>query len=104
MSAQAIQAVGSVLLHFFWQGAALAVLLFIAVSFTRNARVRYGLGVCTLALMALCPLVTLLFLEKSPVESVGASLLDNPIVSPAASNITVALNTAAPVTSFDLLS
>lgn len=104
MSAQMIQTVGSALVHFFWQGAALAVLLLISISLTRNARVRYALGVATLALMALCPIVTFALLAKSPVPAIPAGVADYPAVAPAISNITVALDTAAPVTSFDLLS
>ncbi len=104
MSAQMIQTVGSALLHFFWQGAALAVLLLIGMSLTRSARARYALGVTTLALMALCPIVTLAVLAQSPAPNIPLAAAHDPIVAPAISNITIALDTAAPVTSFDLLS
>jgi beta-lactamase regulating signal transducer with metallopeptidase domain len=101
MSTQMVEVTGTALLHFLWQGAALAVLLLVAISFTRNARLRYLLGVGSLALMALCPMATVAFLQR-PVAT-SASSIDYSAVAPAVSNITVALNAAPPVASFDLL-
>ncbi len=104
MSAEMIQLLGSALVHFIWQGAALAVFLLITVALTRNPRIRYTLGVLTLVLMALCPLATYVFFQRAPVAvSTPAATLESPTIAPAISNMTVALNTAAPVTSFDLL-
>ncbi len=105
MSAQMIQAVGSALLHFLWQGVALAVSLWIAVSFTRNARVRYGLGVVTLVVMALCPFVTLAVLSASSSASYApvATSFEPSAVVPAISNMTVALTVPPQVTSLDIL-
>jgi beta-lactamase regulating signal transducer with metallopeptidase domain len=99
MNAQTIQMVGTALLHFFWQGAALAVLLLLAISFTRNARVRHSLAVYTLALMALCPFATLAFLGNPPAAEVSVPAVNYSAIS----NVTVSLATPAPVTSFDLL-
>ena len=73
MSAQAMQILGSALLHFLWQGVALAALLFLAIWFTCGARLRYGLAVFALALMALCPLATMIILQK-PVTVTAAAL------------------------------
>ena len=101
MSTQMVEIIGTALLHFLWQGAALAVLLLVAISFTRNARLRYLLGVGSLALMALCPIATVAFLQR-PVAS-PVSAIDYSAVAPAVSNITVALSTAPPVASFDVL-
>ncbi len=101
MSAQMVQTIGSVLLHFLWQGAALAVLLLMAISFTRNARLRYLFGVGALTLMALCPLGTVAILERAPVPVVS---VDYSTVAPAVSNITEVLSNTPPVSSFDLLS
>ena len=102
MNGQIIQTLGSVLLHFFWQGAALAALLFLALSLTRNSQVRYALGVMALVLMALCPLATFLFLGTPPATVANAGP-DYAAVAPAISNMTVVLSSASPVTSFDLL-
>ena len=101
MSTQMVEIIGTALLHFLWQGAALAVLLLVAISFTRNARLRYLLGVGSLVLMALCPIATVAFLQR-PVAS-PVSAIDYSAVAPAVSNITVALSTAPPVASFDVL-
>ncbi len=100
MSAPAIETLGSALLHFLWQGAGLALLLYLAISFTRDARLRYGLAVATLALMALCPLATVAFLEKAPVATAAA---DPAPVSIALSNVSVALEAAQPATQLNWL-
>jgi beta-lactamase regulating signal transducer with metallopeptidase domain len=100
MSAPAVETLGSALLHFLWQGAALALLLYLAISFTREARVRYGLAVCTLALMAICPLVTMAFLEKAPAATTVA---DSAPASIVLTNVSVALRPAQPATPLDWL-
>ena len=104
MSTETIQTLGSALLHFLWQGAALAGLLLIAVSLTRNPRARYAVGVCTLVLMAFCPLATLAFLQRSAVAPAQSSFnLDTSPALPAISNMTGALDTVPAISSFELL-
>jgi beta-lactamase regulating signal transducer with metallopeptidase domain len=100
MSAPAIETLGSALLHFLWQGTALALALYLAISFTREARVRYGLAVGTLALMALCPLATVAFLERAPVI---AAVPDSMPASIVLTNVSVAFETAQPATPLDWL-
>jgi beta-lactamase regulating signal transducer with metallopeptidase domain len=100
MNPPAIETLGSALLHFLWQGAALALLLYVAISFTRNARVRYGMAVGALVLMALCPLATVAYLEKPSVAAAASQTLP---VSIALSNVSVALETAQPATPLDWL-
>ena len=100
MSAPAIETLGSALLHFLWQGTALALLLYVGISLTRNPRMRYGLAVCALALMALCPLATVAFLQKAPVASAVA---DSAPASIVLTNVSVALETAPPATPLDWL-
>jgi len=59
-----VSAVGLSLMHFLWQGTALAALLLLvnlAVN-PSSPRVRYAMDTITLALMALCPVVTLVWL------------------------------------------
>jgi beta-lactamase regulating signal transducer with metallopeptidase domain len=105
MSAPAIEILGSALLHFLWQGAALALLLSVAISFSRQARVRYGLAVCTLALMAICPLATVAVLERATVSTSAATPVSDSLpASVTLSNVSVALHTAEPVTALDWLS
>jgi beta-lactamase regulating signal transducer with metallopeptidase domain len=57
----AMQSLGWALLHFLWQGTALAALAAAAMALCRRASTRYMLGVGALVLMLLAPLATFLF-------------------------------------------
>jgi beta-lactamase regulating signal transducer with metallopeptidase domain len=57
----AMQSLGWALLHFLWQGTALAALAAAAMALCRRASTRYLLGVSALVLMFLAPLATFLF-------------------------------------------
>src|SRR6266481_5218419 len=74
----ATHALGWALVHFLWQGTALAILLGIALTFTRPsaARTRYALGMLTLVAMLVLPIATAVRLYER-----GASLTaqDSPI-------------------------
>jgi beta-lactamase regulating signal transducer with metallopeptidase domain/uncharacterized protein YnzC (UPF0291/DUF896 family) len=54
----AMQSLGWALLHFLWQGTALAALAAAAMAVCRHASTRYLLGVSALALMLLAPMAT----------------------------------------------
>ena len=58
MSPELLQALGGTLLHFVWQGAALAALLAVAMAVCRSASARYALAVAALILMIASPVVT----------------------------------------------
>lgn len=58
----AIDALGAALLHFLWQGAAVGLLYLLLRPLCANAGTRYCLGLCLLAALALCPMVTLAWL------------------------------------------
>jgi beta-lactamase regulating signal transducer with metallopeptidase domain/uncharacterized protein YnzC (UPF0291/DUF896 family) len=58
VSPHAMQSLGWTLLHFLWQGTALAALAAAAMALCRRASTRYLLGVGALALMLLAPLAT----------------------------------------------
>ncbi|HEY6370107.1 MAG TPA: M56 family metallopeptidase [Candidatus Sulfotelmatobacter sp.] len=58
LSPSAMQATGWALLHFLWQGTALAAIAAAAMALCRRASTRYLLGVSALALMLLAPLIT----------------------------------------------
>lgn len=75
ISPGAIRAVGWALLHFVWQGTALAAFAAGAMAMSRRAAVRYAVGVGALTLMLLAPLATLAFLwqEHSGVADTGKS-------------------------------
>lgn len=55
-----VESLGWALVHFIWQGLALALALYVFVAFCRNAITRYWAAVLTLVLMVAAPLVTLL--------------------------------------------
>src|SRR5687767_14801674 len=70
LSGPVLLRVGSTLLHFLWQGFAVATLAWLALRFLgcHNARRRYAISLTSLALMAACPFVTygVLRLENAP--------------------------------------
>jgi beta-lactamase regulating signal transducer with metallopeptidase domain len=66
LSLQTLHALGWTLLHFVWQGAALAALLAAALMVSRNANVRYALGIGTLILMTAAPVITFAWLNRAP--------------------------------------
>ncbi len=68
-----IQTLGWTLVHFVWEGAALALLLYVFFAFTRSARVRYAAAVITLLLMAASPIATFAFLRNRPGLAVDAA-------------------------------
>ena len=76
VSLQTLHALGWTLLHFVWQGAALAALLAAALMVSRNANVRYALGLATLVLMMAAPAITFVWLNRAPgtVASVDMAL------------------------------
>ena len=60
-----IGAAGAALLHFLWQGAALAALAAVLMGASRRAAVRYVIGTVTLALMTAAPVVTFVFIDRA---------------------------------------
>jgi len=66
ISPNTLQALGWALLHFIWQGTALAALAAVAMAAPRRASVRYVVGVVALALMLLAPVATFVYLAQQP--------------------------------------
>src|ERR1022692_984252 len=64
LSPNAMQSLGWALLHFLWQGTAVAPLAAAAMALCRRASSRYLLGVSALVLMLLAPLATFLFYSQ----------------------------------------
>jgi beta-lactamase regulating signal transducer with metallopeptidase domain len=60
-----MEALGWALIHFVWQGAAIAALAAAVMGFCRRPWVRYWVGVGALALMTAMPLVTFLLMDAS---------------------------------------
>jgi beta-lactamase regulating signal transducer with metallopeptidase domain/HEAT repeat protein len=69
-----VETVGWVLLHFAWQGAVAAFLLWMALLLTPSGRasLRYALGCAALLLMATAPLATAMRLTASHVATIAA--------------------------------
>src|SRR5689334_1428298 len=78
ISPQALQVLGWTLLHFVWQGAALAALLATLLMMTRSANVRYALGLATLLLMLAAPVITFCSLSRAPAS---AAILELPAIA-----------------------
>ncbi|MGE5800846.1 MAG: HEAT repeat domain-containing protein [Gemmatimonadota bacterium] len=81
----ATHALGWALVHFLWQGAALALLLLVGLAVTRNAaaQTRYALSLVTLAAMLVLPLATGLALydprgSVTPARIAGAPAVPEP--------------------------
>jgi beta-lactamase regulating signal transducer with metallopeptidase domain len=64
VSPTVMQSLGWALLHFLWQGTALAAVGAAAMALCRRAATRYLLGVAALGLMLLAPLATFLFYSQ----------------------------------------
>jgi beta-lactamase regulating signal transducer with metallopeptidase domain len=74
VSLQTLHALGWTLLHFVWQGAVLAALFSAALMVSRNANVRYALGLGTLVLMMAAPVITFAWLNRAPEPTVAAEM------------------------------
>jgi len=66
VSPATMHSLGWALLHFLWQGTALAALAAAAMALCRRSSVRYMLGIGTLALMLLAPLATFFYSQDHP--------------------------------------
>ncbi len=79
-SPSAMQSLGWALLHFVWQGTALAALAAAAMALCRRASTRYLLGVGALVLMLLAPLATF-FLYSQQHSSVADTAKSSPLAA-----------------------
>ena len=73
ISADLLESLGWTLIHFLWQGAALAALFAVGNGVCRQARTRYALAVITLGLMMAAPVITFTELpgQKDPFARYG---------------------------------
>jgi beta-lactamase regulating signal transducer with metallopeptidase domain len=71
-----LRTLGLSLLHFLWQGAALAVLAAAAIAIARKASTRYALAIGALLAMVAAPVITFLVLRESP-ATFSASMQDS---------------------------
>jgi beta-lactamase regulating signal transducer with metallopeptidase domain len=68
------RAIALAILHFLWQGVALAALASAAMALSENAATRYAIAVGVLALMFAAPGLTFIVLEQRAVESANGEL------------------------------
>jgi len=71
LSPSILHSLGWTLLHFLWQGTAVAALAAVLMTLCRTASARYALGVATLVLMLVAPAATFFFLTSSGTASPG---------------------------------
>src|SRR5215470_4871561 len=98
ISPEVLQALGWTLLHFVWQGVALAALFAVANTLCRRAATRYVLAVITLALMMAAPVITFssLVQQKDPAVRYGAQGAFAGSVKPV-QGVSVAAHPSAPM-------
>ena len=91
-------ALSAALLHFLWQGAAVAVVMALALAFLRNraANVRYVAACAGFAVMAILPILTTALLFSSPEPTTAAQ------AAPVPSMIPASLPASAPVSPLGL--
>jgi len=98
ISPATMHSLGWALLHFLWQGTALAALAAAAMALCRRASVRYVLGIGTLLLMLLAPAATFFYSRNHPWQAQGAraeALQTSPTAAwPAGQGQTIASNPA----------
>jgi len=90
-----LRTLGLSLLHFLWQGAALAALSAAVLAAVRSASTRYVVALLTLVVMIAAPIVT--FLSIRPTEPFAAPV--TPVVIPAVSQVVHAASQPAAATS-----
>lgn len=80
LSPNVMHSLGWALLHFLWQGTALAALAAVAMALCRRTSARYLVGVAALGLMLLAPLATLSYYAQQNTGSSGITKA-SPLVS-----------------------
>src|SRR5207249_2508499 len=85
LSPSAMHSLGWALLHFLWQGTALAAIAAAAMALCRRPSARYAIGVGALVLMLLSPLVTFLAVPQG--RSSVADTAKSSALAPAAKPI-----------------
>ena len=95
-----LRTLGLSLLHFLWQGAAIAVVAAGALALTKRASLRYSIGVAALVLMVAAPVVTFLIAnESSPAPAASVHL-----AAAKASSVNLVSHPAIPEAAAPLLS
>jgi beta-lactamase regulating signal transducer with metallopeptidase domain len=100
LSPATMHSLGWALLHFLWQGTALAALAAAAMALCRRASVRYVLGIGALVLMLLAPVATFFYSQDHPGQVLpGAEAVKAPATVAFANNTARNQARSAPVSS-----
>lgn len=86
LSPEFVRAVGWGLLHFVWQGAAVAALLALLMAFCRKASIRYAASVLALLLMLALPVLTFFVLQQPALSTQTPSSSSTPLLTPVTSS------------------
>jgi beta-lactamase regulating signal transducer with metallopeptidase domain len=81
LAPELLRTIGMTLIHFLWQGAALAALAAATLAATKRAAGRYVIGVVTLALMIAAPVITFFVIQNPAMPAVPATQNFIPAVS-----------------------
>ena len=73
MPSSMMQPLGWALVHFLWQGLAVAALVSVAMALSRSARTRYAIAVAALVLMVAAPIGTFFYLWNSESAATAAA-------------------------------
>ena len=97
ISPEAMRTLGWTLLHFIWQGAALAALFAVAMAACRSAAARYAVAAGVLALMMASPVITFVWLQREAIPAVRSGAQGSlPWVGTGARHAVVAAVSGAP--------
>src|SRR6266498_3812638 len=80
-SASAMQSLGWALVHFLWQGTALAAMAAAAMALCRRPSARYAVGIVALALMMLAPVATYFFFHTQQSSGLAETQESSPIAA-----------------------
>lgn len=81
LTPETVQTLGWTLVHFVWEGAVLALLLYVIFAFAHSARVRYTAAVIALLLMVASPIATFAILQNRPALTADAGSAHQVIAS-----------------------
>src|SRR6266850_1984236 len=97
ISPELMRTLGWTLLHFIWQGVALAALFAVTRAACRSAAARYALALGALVLMMASPLITFVWLHRESIPAVGSGAQGSlPGAGKAAQHAVVAAVSGAP--------
>jgi hypothetical protein len=103
LSPTAMHSLGWTLLHFLWQGTAIAALAAVLMTLCRRASARYVLAVGALALMLAAPVATFFFLTNSSTAAPAGSFPVAQMHPRAASNAVATISSGFSRSSLDAL-